>query len=294
MRVNPVSIKGRAVGIGKPCYIVAEIGINWNGNIEIMFETIRRAKDAGVDAIKLQNYKTESFIDKRSETWTYVNDGKYVTEIQRDMFKRNELSWEQIQQINSYCDEIKIDWHSTPMCLDGLQELIDLNVGCLKNGSDCLHDLGLIRAMGYTRLPTAISTGMAKPSETAMAVEHFRATYNDNLILLHCTSAYPCSDDQANICRVKTLADTFECLTGFSDHTEGISAAVLAVAYGAVWYEAHFTLDKNLPGPDHAFSKDPAEMAAVVKAIRAAEKQIGTSGLGLTNIEKKNIEVWFK
>lgn len=276
-------------------YIVAEIGINHGGSLELCLQMIRAAKDAGCHAIKLQNYKTEQFIGQRSEFYTYtLTDGTEVTERQADMFKRCEIDFGFMQVIKAYCKEIDIGWHSTPMCIDGLDDLIKLDVECLKNGSDCLKNLDLIKAMGRTGLPTAISTGMATVTEIAVAVEAFKSTGNKNLVLLHCTSAYPCPDDQVNIERLATLSKAFGCMVGLSDHSEGISAAILSTAYGSVWYEAHFTLDKKMKGPDHRFSKDPNEMAMIVKSITAAEKQIGEPVLGMTELERQNCKKWFE
>ncbi len=275
-------------------YVVAEIGINHNGDMRLCEDTIYEAYKAGADAVKFQNYKTDSFIGQRSEFWSYINDGKEVIERQFDMFKRCELSFENLHHIAKVCNDWGIGFHSTPMCKEGLDELVALDVQVLKNGSDCLQDLSLVREMGRTGLPTVISTGMAKISDIALAVETFKETHNKNLILLHCTSSYPAPDESINIHRIKTLRDTFGCLTGFSDHSQGISAAILAVSQGAVWIEKHFTLSKTLSGPDHRFSADPKEMKELVDAVTSAHKQMGDCNLGMTKLEQENRRAWFR
>jgi N-acetylneuraminate synthase/N,N'-diacetyllegionaminate synthase len=289
-----ISIGKTKVGLLTRPYVVAEIGINHNGNIRLCREMVLAAKESGADCIKLQNYKTDQFIGQRSEFWTYKNGDKVVKERQADMFRRCEINYTFMAEIKSLCDKIGIGFQSTPMCEDGLRDLMKLGVDSVKNGSDCLQDIRLITAMGKTGLPTVISTGMATIADIDRAVRAFRATGNEKLILLHCTSAYPAPDKDINILRVKTLRDTFGCLTGFSDHSEGIPAAVLSVAMGAVLIEKHFTLDKNLPGSDHRFSSDPHEMAELTAAVKQAWVQLGDKSLGMTETERQNRKKWFK
>ncbi len=275
-------------------FIISEIGINWNGDEELLHKTIDAAKATGADAIKMQNYKTDKFVGQRSEFWEYENNGVKVKETQRDMFRRNEISFDQMMRVDKHCREIGIDWSATPMCREGCDELKALGVNWIKSGSDTLQDLPLIQYMGQTQLPTIISTGMAHISDIDQAVRCFRNTGNDNLTLLHCISSYPAPDDSINIQRIDTLRRTFGCPVGFSDHSIGITAAVLAVSQGATVIEKHFTLDKNLPGPDHSMSADPAEMTDLVKCVRQAEKQMGTPELGMTAIEAANRQKWFR
>lgn len=289
MGYEPKSVKigRRAVGPGRPVYIVAEIGINHNGDMKLAKKTIDAAAAAGADAVKFQNYFTEDFISGRKLKYTYRSRGKKITESQYDMFKRCELSSDDLAGLAAHCRKRGIDMHSTPTSQRGIDGLLKARVGVLKNGSDYLPNVDLIRAMGKTGLPTVLSTGMAEIDEIDEAVKAFRSTGNKDLILLHCTSSYPTPDEDVNVCRVKTLQDTFGCLAGFSDHSHGISAAVLSVVYGACWIEKHFTFSRNLPGPDHAFSMDPAELAQLVGTVRAAEKQIGLPVLGPTKAEAR-------
>ena len=277
--IADVQIGARPVGHGHPVYIVAEIGINHNGDLALARKSIDAAQAAGVDAVKFQNYKTDDFVPTLTETHSYVSQGQPITETQHDMFKRYELSDEQVGEIASYCQRSEIDFHSTPTNEDGISLLQKLGVGVLKNGSDYLSHLPLIECMGRTGLPTVLSTGMATVEDVEEAVTAYRAAGGNQLILLHCVSQYPAPADELNLRKISELQRKFSCPIGFSDHSEGMDAAVLAVALGAIWIEKHFTLDKGLPGPDHAFSIDPDEMAQLVARVRSAERALGKSCL---------------
>ncbi|NEO02835.1 MAG: N-acetylneuraminate synthase, partial [Moorea sp. SIO3I7] len=259
-----------------------------NGDLELAKKTIDAAVEAGADAVKFQNYRTEDFISNRNLTYEYFSQGRRVIEAQYDMFKRCELTPEFLQGLKEYCDLRGIGFHSTPTSKAGIDNLVRLGSPLLKNGSDYLTNLPLITYMGQTGLPTVLSTGMATLAEIDDAVRAFRATGNNQLILLHCTSAYPTPEEEVHLRKIPTLEAAFGCLVGFSDHTKGCIAAVGAVALGACWLEKHFTLDKNLPGPDHRFSADPFELKALVEAIRSIEKNLGTAGVGPTATELEN------
>jgi N,N'-diacetyllegionaminate synthase len=283
-----IRVSNSLIGEGQPCFIVAEIGINHNGDINMAYKLIDAAIGCGVDAVKFQNYYTEDFIVDRSINYQYISQGKRVTESQYDMFKRYELSVDALTQIYAYCDERKIIFFSTPTSEQGVNDLWRLGVPLLKNGSDYLVHLPLLKAMGKTGLPTIISTGMATLAEIDDAVTTFQEAGGKDFILLHCTSSYPTSPEEVNLRKISSLAAAFACPVGFSDHTEGIIASIGATAMGACVIEKHFTLDKNLPGPDHTFSSNPEEFKALVDGLRTFEKNLGTSKLGPTLTEKTN------
>lgn len=290
-----MKIHDREIGIAHPAYIVAEIGINHNGDTSLARQMISAAKECGCDAVKFQNYKTEKFIEQRSEYWEYRQGMRIVREKQHDMFKRCEVNKGQLQWLKNHADHVGIHMHSTPMCVEGVQECVDLGFGVIKNGSDCLQDLELIDYMRNTNLPVVLSTGMCERDDIDRAVDRFvEFRKTDNLILLHCTSAYPCRDEDVNMRRMTVLRRRYGLPVGFSDHSRGHTAAVLAVAHRAIWIEKHFTIDKNLPGPDHAFSADPSEMRLLVRMVRRAEAQLGTASLGMTETERENRKAWFK
>ena len=278
--MTALAIGARRVGQGAPCFIVAEIGINHNGDMALAERTIDAAAAAGADAVKLQNYRTEDFVTDRSLTYEYRAGDRRVVESQWEMFKRCELSAADLARLKTYADRRNIVLFSTPTSLATLADLVALDVPVLKNGSDFLGHLPLIGAMGATGRPTIVSTGMATLAEIDEAVRTFRDTGNDQLILLHCTSSYPTPPGDVHLRKIPALAAAFGCLVGLSDHTLGIVAAVGAVALGACCVEKHFTLDRRLPGPDHAMSSDPDELRRLVEAVRALELSLGESRIG--------------
>src|ERR1700676_1968097 len=285
--MKPIAVgKSRKIGTGQPCFLVAEIGINHNGDMVLAHREIDAAAASGADGVKFQNYHTEGFVSDRSLTYEYISQGKTVVEAQYDMFKRCELSPESLRELRQHCEELGVVFFSTPMDEEGVAELVREGVVLLKNGSDCLGHLPLIRCMARTGLPTVISTGMATREDIDDAVEAFRDAGGRDLILLHCTSAYPTPAGDVNLRKIPALAQAYNCLVGFSDHTDGIVAAVGAVTLGACFIEKHFTLDKNLPGPDHRFSADPAEFRALVDAVRYVECGLGSAQLEPADAEQ--------
>jgi len=260
-------------------FIVAEIGINHNGDMELARESIIAAAEAGADSVKFQNYRTEDFVADQNLLFEYRSQGKAIKESQYDMFKRCELSRDQLASLKETCDSVGVLFHSTPTSFEGIKDLQAIGCELLKNGSDYLTNLGLVRAMGETGLLTILSTGMATLSEIDEAVRTFRETGNQNLMLLHCTSSYPTPPEDVNLARIETLRSAFGVEVGFSDHTNGTIAAVGATVLGVRWIEKHFTLSRELPGPDHWFSMDPAELRVLVSSVREAEKMLGSSDI---------------
>lgn len=281
-----INIGKNKIGSGKPAYIVAEIGINHNGDMNLAKETILAAKYAGANAVKFQNYRTEDFILNKSVIFEYKSQGNIIKESQYSMFKRYELSENQLVELKKFCDVNEIELHATPTSFDGVDLLRKVGVLVLKNGSDYLTNLELIKYMGKSMLPTVISTGMSLISEIDEAVRAFRETGNDKLILLHCTSCYPTPPQEVHLNKIKSMQKVFGCNVGFSDHTKHCWAAVSAVAHGVCWFEKHFTLNKDLSGPDHTFSLDPNEFTSYVEGIRYAEKAQGTFVLGPSKLEQ--------
>jgi len=267
------------------CYIIAEAGLNHNGDVELACRLIEAAADAGADAVKFQNYRTADFLQDRALAYTYVSGGREVTESQWDMFKRCELIGDRLATVANYCRKRGIDFAATPTGAEGVAECVRLGAAFLKNGSDYLGHLSLIRLMAKSGLPTILSTGMATVSEIDEAVSTYRAAGGNELVLLHCVSLYPAPLDVLNLRRIPNLAQKFECTVGFSDHSEGAVAAMVAIALGARVIERHFTLDKGLPGPDHRFSDNPAELCGLIAAIRSAEASLGEAELGVGEAE---------
>ncbi len=276
------------IGKDYPCLVIAEIGINHNGNVDLAAEAITSAAQAGADAVKFQNYATEDFISNRDLQLTYQSQGENITESQYDLFKRCELDRDQLAQLKSQCDKEGISFLSTPTSKAGIDDLLSIGTDAIKNGSDYLGHTELIEAMGNTGLPVILSTGMATEQEMKSAVDAFAASGNSNLILLHCVSAYPSPPGQLNLKRIRTLAETYGCLSGFSDHSEGAIASTLAATLGACVIERHFTLSHDLPGPDHWFSSTPDEFKDIVEQVHNAESMLGDPTLGWAECEDEN------
>lgn len=275
----------RTLGAGSPCLVIAEVGINHNGDMSLARECIEAAAKAGADAVKFQNYRTEDFISDRSLSISYLSQGRQVTEPQYDLFKRCEISSDDLAMLKAECDRRGVMFMSTPTNPEGVHALLAAGVRVLKNGSDYLSHLPLIRCMGETGLPLLLSTGMATRQDIDEAVAAFRSTGNDQLVLLHCTSVYPTPPAETNLSRMRALAEAYGCLVGFSDHTSGTAAACAAVAMGACVVEKHFTLDRKLSGPDHHFSMDPAELGELVSAIRRVELTMGSPDIAPSGSE---------
>ncbi|HVO47226.1 MAG TPA: N-acetylneuraminate synthase family protein [Steroidobacteraceae bacterium] len=283
--MTAIKVGDRLVGPGQPAFLAAEIGINHNGDLGLARESIDAAAQAGADGVKFQNYRTEDFVSDRSLTYEYVSQGGKVVEPQYDMFKRCELSFDALEQLKDHCDRRGVIFFSTPTSDDGVVDLVRLKAPLLKNGSDYLVNLALVRAMARTGLPTVVSTGMATLAEIDDAARAFREAGGQDLLLLHCTSSYPTAPADVHLRKIPALASAFGCPVGLSDHTYGIVAAVGAVTLGACFVEKHFTLDRSLPGPDHRFSSDPGEFRQLVDAIRTLEASLGDSVVGPTPSE---------
>jgi len=277
--MRAIRVGDRTVGEGQPCLIAAEAGINHNGNMNLAHRLIDAAADTGADAIKFQNYVTEDFVSDTSLRYEYLSQGRLVSESQVEMFKRCELRPGAIDELRRHADHRRLLFFATPTGASGLAELVQNRVPMLKNGSDYLVHLELVRAMAATGLPTVLSTGMATLAEIDDAVRAFRAAGGTDLILLHCTSSYPTPPQDVHLRKIPVLADAFDVPVGLSDHTEGSVAAVAAVALGACFIEKHFTLDHGLPGPDQRFSCDPDELRQLASAVRTVEQSLGQSAI---------------
>lgn len=260
-------------------YVIGEIGINHNGKRTLAEQTIAAAAKVGVDAVKFQNYRAEDFLSDRSVTYGYRSQGENIVEPQYDMFKRCELTGDDLFFLRDMCARYGVDFLSTPTNEDGVMVLKKLGAPALKNGSDYLGHIDLIRSMARTGLPTIISTGMAMEEEVAEAVDAYRSAGGQNLVLLHCVSIYPAPIGQLNLRRMQSLATTFDCVVGFSDHSEGEVAAGIAVALGASVIEKHVTLSHDLPGPDHTFSAEPDELRMLVERVRSVEGALGSAAV---------------
>ncbi len=269
-------------------YIIAELSANHGGKIEIAKETIKAAKEIGADAIKLQTYNADSmtldsdkedFIIKGGTLW----DGKKL----HDLYKEAALPWEWHQELFDYAREIDIDIFSSPFDKKAVDFLEHFNPSAYKIASFEITDYELIRYTASKGRPIIISTGIATIDEIQDAVDICREEGNNNIILLKCTSAYPAAFEDANLMTIPNLAETFGVISGFSDHTLGTTAPVVAATLGAKVIEKHFILDRAIGGADANFSLDKNEFAEMIKAVRDTEKLLGKVDYSMTEKKRK-------
>ena len=285
----PFVISGREIGINKPPYCIAEVGINHNGSLDLAKKMIKEAKEAGADAVKFQTFKAEKFCGDPNQMYTYKSQGKEVTEPMLEMFKRYELPEKDWTEIKAYSDKVGITFFSTPQNKSDLEILQRVGVPAIKIGSDDFTNLPLIRDYKDTGLPIILSCGMSNLSEVHQALQAANWFEDYPVALLLCTSQYPTPPVDVNILKLQTLQNSFPgLLTGFSDHTEGPLAASLAVSLGAKIFEKHFTLDKKFKGPDHWFSAEPNELSEWVKNIHSANMMLGDPIIQPTKAELLN------
>ena len=285
MRAELIQVGDRHIGEGAPCFIAAEIGINHNGDLTLAHAMIQAAARAGASGVKFQNYRTADFIADRALRYEYERDGQRINVSQYDMFKQCELDRDALVQLAAWCRDAGVVFFSTPTSDETLDDLVHAGSPLVKNGSDYLTNVALIAAMARSGLPAVLSTGMSTSEEIDDAVHAFRGAGGRELVLTHCTSSYPTPDDEVNLARIPVLGERYGCAIGFSDHTWGTSAAIGAVALGAVFVEKHFTIDKSLPGPDQAFSSDEEELRELVAGIRRFERQRGSVTIAPTASE---------
>lgn len=275
---------------GEP-FIIAEVGINHNGSLEKAYQMIKVAKETGVDCVKFQTFKAHEFVGDPNQMFTYKSQGKEVTESMLEMFKRYEFSDEEWIAIKKRCDEEGIVFMSTPQNRSDLDLLLKVGIPAIKVGSDDFTNIPLLKDYVKSGLPIILSCGMADISEVYQALDVTGALDGYPIVLLLCTSEYPTPPNHVNILKLKTLRNSFpNLILGFSDHTQGPLAATLAVALGATVFEKHFTLDKNLSGPDHWFSEDPMSLKVWVKSIRDSHIMLGDA-LVRPTLEEKNMRV---
>lgn len=270
-------------------YVIAEAGINHNGDVAVAREMIDVASRCGADCIKFQTFKADEFVSDPEQTYTYLSQGKQVTESMLEMFRRYEFSEDNWREIIGHCRKVGITFSSTAQNRSDLDFLLSLTtLPFLKVGSDDLTNLELLKDYATRAIPMIISAGMAYAYEIEDAVRTIREAGNDDLTVLHCVSSYPAHPEQVHLKKLPIIRDAFNVPVGFSDHTVGSAAAVGAVCFGATVIEKHFTLDKNGPGPDHWFSVDADELKHYISDIRVVQQAIGRGTLGPTD---KEIEI---
>ena len=258
-------------------YIIAEAGVNHNGQLDLALKLCDAAKEAGVDCVKFQTWQTEKIVTRKAEKATYQSENTNdAEESQFDMLKKLELSYEDFRLVQEHCNKIGIDFLSTPDEEYSLAFLMnELHLPLIKIGSGEVTNIPYLRQMASYHKPIILSTGMATLAQVAMASDTLIAAGAPMVSLLHCTTNYPCPKNEVNLRAMQTMKEAFKCPVGYSDHTMGTEIPIAAVAMGAEIIEKHFTLDRSMDGPDHKASLEPHELKYMVDCIRNIEVALG-------------------
>ncbi len=271
-------------------YIIAEAGVNHNGSFKLACKLVDAAKSAGVDCIKFQTFKSNNLVSHNAQKADYqkatTGDGSQV-----DMLKKLELTYDEFISLKDYCDKVGITFLSTPFDFDSIVFLNSIDMPFWKIPSGEVTNYPYLVALAKTGKPVVMSTGMCEMSEIKAAINVLRENGAKDIKLLHCNTEYPTPFEDVNLRAMQTMHDTFGLEVGYSDHTKGIEVPIAAVALGATVIEKHFTLDRNMEGPDHKASLEPNELMAMVTSIRHIEKSLGTGDKMPSSSEKKNISV---
>jgi len=272
-------------------YIIAEAGVNHNGDLATAKKMIEVAKACGANAVKFQTGKSENVVSRFALKADYQKETTNPNESQLDMIKKLELSYDDFRILRDYCNKIGITFISTPFDLDSIHFLKELDMPFWKIPSGEITNLPYLIEIGKTHRPVVMSTGMSSIDEIKIAIDVLSKYGTSMITLLHCNTAYPTPYEDVNLNAMKTLHKTFHLPVGYSDHTKGIEVSIAAAALGAVVIEKHFTLDRNMEGPDHKASLEPDELKQMVESIRHIEQALGSFEKQPTGSELVNRDI---
>jgi N,N'-diacetyllegionaminate synthase len=289
--IKSIKIGDRLVGENKPCFIIAEAGVNHNGDFTLAKKLIDAARKAGADAVKFQTFVTENLVTRGAAKADYQKETTAFSESQFDMIKKLELPKKAWGKLSAYAREKGIIFLSTPDDKESADLLDTLDVPAFKIGSGEITNLPLLKYISQKKKPIILGTGMSNLSEIEEALEVIRNEGTEDIILLHCVSSYPAKPQDMNLNAMATLKNAFKVPVGLSDHSLGITIPIAAATLGACVIEKHFTLDKNLPGPDHQASMEPKELEQLVQAIVDVQKALGNGIKKPSAEENKNKKV---
>lgn len=281
-----LKIGRKQIGEKFPVFIIAEAGVNHNGSLAMAKKLVEAAKKAGADAVKFQTFKSEDLVTQSADMAQYQQKNTGKKESQLLMLKKLKLKNQDFIVLKKYCDQKNIMFLSTAHTKDAINFLNPL-MPAFKVASGDLTNIPFLQSVAKKKKPLIVSTGMANLEEIKEAVTAIKKTGNNKIILLHCTTNYPCPLEDVNLRAMLTLKKEFNIPVGYSDHTKGFWVSAMAVAMGAEILEKHFTLDKNLPGPDHKASLEPKELKEMVCRVREVEKILGSGIKKPTESEKK-------
>ena len=266
-------------------YIIAEAGVNHNGDLETAKRMVSAAKKAGCDCVKFQTFRAEQLVTEQAKKAAYQVGNTGSDGSQYEMLKALELSERDFSSLKACCEDEGIAFLSTPFDEESAEFLRSLGLSCWKMASGEITNEPFLRQIGSYRQQVILSTGMSTLDEVENAVGWLRESGTTDIILLHCTSNYPTPPEDVNMRAMLTLREHFQLPVGYSDHTEGITIPIMAAAMGAVVLEKHFTLDRTMPGPDHKASLEPAMLEQMVRSVRDVEKAFGTGEKAPTQAE---------
>lgn len=271
-------------------FIIAEAGVNHNGSLSIAKKLVDVAVNAGADAVKFQTFKADKLVSTSAPKADYQQKNMQSSETQYEMIKRLELDYNDHKELIAYCADRNILFMSTPFDHESIDLLNDFGMQVFKIPSGEITNLPYLRHVGSLAKRVILSTGMSDLGEVEDALDVLvgAGTVKKNITVLHATTEYPCPVDEVNLKAMLTMANAFQVDFGYSDHTEGIEIPIAAVAMGASVIEKHFTLDRNMEGPDHKASLEPVELESMVTAIRRVERALGTGVKKPTSSELKN------
>jgi N,N'-diacetyllegionaminate synthase len=270
-------------------YIIAEAGVNHNGNPELAKNMIDKAKEAGADCIKFQTFISKNIVTKNANKAEYQLHQTDANENQLAMLQKLEMSFDDFIELDKYCKAQGIKFLSTPFDFESIEFLASINMEMWKIPSGEITNLPYLIRIAKMHKPIILSTGMSSLKEVEEAMNVLRKNGSGEITLLHCTTEYPAPYTDVNLKAMDTLKEKFHVPLGYSDHTKGIEISIAAVAMGATVIEKHFTLDRNMEGPDHKASLEPSELKAMVRAIRNVELAIGSGRKTSVESEQKNI-----
>lgn len=275
----------------KRTLIIAEAGVNHNGSLELAKKLALTAKECGADIVKFQTSKLSALVSKYAGMAEYQKENIGQEMSQLEMLKKITLRYEEFEQLAAYCSQIGMEFLSTPFDLDSIDFLEQLGCRFWKVPSGETTNLPYLEKIGGTGKPVIMSTGMCTLDEVRAALEALRRSGAGDVTLLHCTTEYPAPYEEVNLRAMETLRREFGCPVGYSDHTKGIEVSIAAAAMGAEVIEKHFTLDRNMEGPDHKASLEPDELRAMISAIRHVDEALGDGTKQPTASELKNRDV---
>lgn len=271
--------------------IIAEAGINHNGDLSLAVKMADEAKAAGADIVKYQTFQPEALVSRYASKADYQKEATGAEESQLEMLKKVALLPRDYRYLKSHCDEIGISFLSTPFELESVAFLDGLDMPFWKIPSGEVTNLPYLLAIARTKKPVVLSTGMCELGEIQAAVDVLKSNGTPKISLLHCNTEYPTPYEDVNLRAMGTMRERFGLEVGYSDHTPGIEVPIAAAAMGAVIIEKHFTLDRNMEGPDHKASLEPGELAAMVTAVRHIEKALGNGEKFVSPSEAKNRDI---